>query len=263
MGYIEKWRSDRHEEVKSTFGDLALQSLIEINEQQTVEAIPGVWKPNVEKGTGLIACFNEQDAVSDENGAVVNGDIALQTDESVVAIDSSRYAMATAQPGSPYLLAIYNKEHEALTRYSHIANYDYNPDHIYIGKYKQTEDDAFLFQHTGDMKNGRHEAGRKHQSNAIIEVDIEAVRYELRPFASGSVNIVVFRDLTCDQETYSVGRMIVVEELDEDLVKLDFNKAFLPPCAFSPHFNCPMPPFSNRIKTELRAGEKNVIWNEK
>src|SRR5690606_3658700 len=105
-----------------------------------------------------------------------------------------------------------------------------------------------------------HRVGRSHQSSAIIEVEIKGQTYQLRPFASGQNDIIVFRDATSVTETYSVGRMVVVEKLNNGMVKLDFNKAFLPPCAFSPHFNCPMPPLSNRIETAIAAGEINVIW---
>ncbi|UFS57954.1 DUF1684 domain-containing protein [Subtercola endophyticus] len=42
-------------------------------------------------------------------------------------------------------------------------------------------------------------------------------------------------------------------------VTLDFNRAYLPPCAFSYHFNCPMPPAQNRLTVPITAGEKNVL----
>ncbi|MDQ1589073.1 MAG: uncharacterized protein QOJ77_2238, partial [Microbacteriaceae bacterium] len=40
---------------------------------------------------------------------------------------------------------------------------------------------------------------------------------------------------------------------------LDFNRAVLPPCAFSYAFNCPMPPKQNRFTVPIEAGEKNVL----
>ena len=39
-------------------------------------------------------------------------------------------------------------------------------------------------------------------------------------------------------------------------ITLDFNRAVLPPCAFSYAFNCPMPPKQNRFPVPIQAGEK-------
>jgi uncharacterized protein (DUF1684 family) len=40
-------------------------------------------------------------------------------------------------------------------------------------------------------------------------------------------------------------------------VVLDFNKAYTPPCAFTPHATCPLPPESNRVSAKIEAGERN------
>ena len=39
-------------------------------------------------------------------------------------------------------------------------------------------------------------------------------------------------------------------------VVLDFNRAYNPPCAFSPYATCPLPPAQNRLKLRVEAGEK-------
>ena len=39
-------------------------------------------------------------------------------------------------------------------------------------------------------------------------------------------------------------------------VVLDFNLAYNPPCVFSPHATCPLPPRQNRLELAVRAGEK-------
>ncbi|MEY9877371.1 uncharacterized protein (DUF1684 family) [Streptacidiphilus sp. MAP12-33] len=40
---------------------------------------------------------------------------------------------------------------------------------------------------------------------------------------------------------------------------LDFNRAFLPPCAFADHFLCPFPPPGNRLPLSVHAGERQVL----
>jgi uncharacterized protein (DUF1684 family) len=38
-------------------------------------------------------------------------------------------------------------------------------------------------------------------------------------------------------------------------VVLDFNKAYTPPCAFTPYATCPLPPSQNRLAVPIEAGE--------
>jgi uncharacterized protein (DUF1684 family) len=40
-------------------------------------------------------------------------------------------------------------------------------------------------------------------------------------------------------------------------VTLDFNKAYSPPCAFTPFATCPLPPKQNRLPVRIEAGEKH------
>ncbi len=67
-----------------------------------------------------------------------------------------------------------------------------------------------------------------------------------------------FSDETSGRETYGAGRYLVLDAPDEDgITHIDFNKAYNPPCAFSPYATCPLPPKQNHLDVEIRAGEKN------
>jgi hypothetical protein len=68
---------------------------------------------------------------------------------------------------------------------------------------------------------------------------------------------VMFADATSGRETYGAGRFMYVPMPKDGTVRLNFNKAYNPPCAFNEFATCPLPPFQNRL-TSLRvdAGEK-------
>jgi uncharacterized protein (DUF1684 family) len=53
-----------------------------------------------------------------------------------------------------------------------------------------------------------------------------------------------------------VGRFLFVAPNADGTITLDFNRAVLPPCAFSYAFNCPLPPKQNRFPFAIEAGEK-------
>jgi len=54
---------------------------------------------------------------------------------------------------------------------------------------------------------------------------------------------LVFRDLTSGVSTYAGGRFLRVPKPDaEGHLAVDFNRAYNPPCAFTPFATCPLPP---------------------
>jgi hypothetical protein len=66
---------------------------------------------------------------------------------------------------------------------------------------------------------------------------------------------VFFRDETTGKETYPVGRYLDPEKLADGRYLIDFNLAYNPACAYSEHYNCPIPPHDNRLPVAVRAGE--------
>jgi uncharacterized protein len=68
----------------------------------------------------------------------------------------------------------------------------------------------------------------------------------------------VFADATNRTETYGAGRFLYAEPPKAGHVVLDFNRAYNPPCAFSPYSTCPLPPKQNRLSIPIGAGEKRT-----
>ena len=84
----------------------------------------------------------------------------------------------------------------------------------------------------------------------------DGVRYELLPtHGTAAKPQFVLRDLTSKSQTYGASRFLYGEELTEDGLVLDFNKAFNPPCAFTVHAVCPLPPPENIMPIRIEAGE--------
>ncbi len=71
----------------------------------------------------------------------------------------------------------------------------------------------------------------------------------------------IFRDQTSGKETYGAGRFLYSDMPKDGKVTLDFNKAYNPPCAFTPYATCPLPPKSNRLAVRIEAGEKTYHFD--
>ena len=68
---------------------------------------------------------------------------------------------------------------------------------------------------------------------------------------------VVFGDRTNGDTTYGGGRFVYVAgDPNSDRVVIDFNRAYNPPCAFTPFATCPLPPKGNKLPFAVVAGEK-------
>jgi uncharacterized protein (DUF1684 family) len=66
----------------------------------------------------------------------------------------------------------------------------------------------------------------------------------------------LFADPSNEATTYPGGRFLVADTPHAGAVTLDFNRAYNPPCAFTPYATCPLPPEGNRLAHPIEAGER-------
>ena len=96
-------------------------------------------------------------------------------------------------------------------------------------------------------------------SHGTVVFMINDKEYRLDAIDGGNDELfVIFGDPTNEHETYPSGRYVYVKRPDEKgNTVIDFNKAYNPPCAFTPFATCPLPPKQNVLPVEIAAGEKN------
>ena len=71
---------------------------------------------------------------------------------------------------------------------------------------------------------------------------------------------VTLWDSTGVADTYQGGRYMRVPLADDDgWTTIDFNRAYNPPCVFTPHSVCSLPPRENRLALAVTAGEKRPV----
>jgi len=84
--------------------------------------------------------------------------------------------------------------------------------------------------------------------------------YRLDPIleAGSDELFLIFADSTNGRGTYGAGRFLYAAAPGPDSrLELDFNRAYNPPCAFTPFATCPLPPPQNRLALAVTAGEKD------
>ncbi|MET3732840.1 DUF1684 domain-containing protein [Moheibacter stercoris] len=87
---------------------------------------------------------------------------------------------------------------------------------------------------------------------------LELTLYQSEPLHEGYENslFLPFTDETNGDTSYGGGRYLDLETTDiqNNQIWIDFNKAYNPYCAYSKHYNCPIPPANNYLEIEIKAG---------
>ena len=92
-------------------------------------------------------------------------------------------------------------------------------------------------------------------SPGYVEFTLNGHPCRLDPVTEDDTLFFIFKDLTAGKETYPSGRFLNTPMPVNGEVTLDFNKAYNPPCAFTPYATCPLPPQQNILAIRVEAGE--------
>jgi uncharacterized protein len=101
----------------------------------------------------------------------------------------------------------------------------------------------------------------------ILEFSRAGKTFRMTPVIEDGELFLTFRDTTAGKTTYPAARFLYAGPVPARAatVALDFNKAYNPPCVFTPYATCPLPPPENRLSIPVEAGEKmyGAKWNSK
>lgn len=95
-------------------------------------------------------------------------------------------------------------------------------------------------------------------SPGVLVFELNGHEYRLTPTGSAAEGLfLVFGDATNGHGTYGGGRFLSTEPVGAiGTVVLDFNRAYNPPCVFTPYATCPLPGRANTLPIAIEAGEK-------
>jgi len=197
-------------------------------------------------------------SLDDDSGATIDGE--KKTD--AVLLDDSHATPTTIAFGSVNFIAIDRsgrkglrvRDGEAETRahFAGIERFPVDPGWRVIADWKPLDPPFQLATGTviGTIEN--YPAPGK----AVFER--EGQRFELYPVIEvpGDTQLfLIFADATSGKETYGAARFLYADMPRDGKIVLDFNKAYNPPCAFTPYATCPLAPPENRLALRVAAGE--------
>ena len=260
--HIDEWDSARLQRLKAPGGWVNLAGLFWLDEGTSSVGAAGTNDKVFPRGPEEIGVMmrsgdNVTFIPSGEINIKVDGEPVRETvrifgenrEGELLTVDSLGFFII--QRGERIGIRLRDYIHPRLDELQHIDRYP--PDQDWIIKARFTEPEEELTIMVPDVLGEINEE----KSPGILEFEFEGETRRLYPTGSKESLFIIFADDTNAFETYGGGRFLSGGGVDSDgFVYLDFNKAYNPPCAFSPWATCPLPPRENFLPFGITAGEK-------
>jgi uncharacterized protein (DUF1684 family) len=246
-----QWAEKREASVSAEHGVLALVATHWLAEGPgtRLDGLPGLWAAD---GDRVLLTADPADALLID-GVPVDGVRLLDTDRvpnPTVLFHEGRKLLPIVREGV-LALRVYDPSAENRRTFEGIERFSYDPGLVFTARYE-----PYVHGHVEQVLNadGR-ERGLALDGDLVFELgDAE---HRLAVTVEGDLFDVTFGDATNGPDTFGFRQIAAaIPKPGSSTTVLDFNRAQLPPCAFSDHFICPVPPVGNRLELAVSAGEK-------
>jgi uncharacterized protein (DUF1684 family) len=161
-------------------------------------------------------------------------------------------------------LANYVENHEVVTgdAKQYFSFYPVDPNYRVVANFKKANNfHWFAMETSGTIKKTFRVYGmlRFMLNDTLVSLNVYQSQSQMNTDEFQNHLFLPFTDLTSGDETYTAGRYIdlLIEDIVDNKVIIDFNKAYNPYCAYvSGKYNCPLPPRENELPVAIFAGEK-------
>jgi uncharacterized protein (DUF1684 family) len=261
---IQDWRHERVEHLRAPHGWLSLVGLDWLKDgKNTLGSAKGndivLAKAPAHLGTIVLDHGKASIVLDAKSGATIDGksiataELLDDSHDKPTTVAYGTVSFYLVQRGDKHGLRV--KDSEASTR-THFVGIDYFP--IDASWRIEAKWEAYKPPHEVEEPNILGQVDKVVVPGAaVFERDGKTYRLEPVIETPGDKNLfLVFGDKTNGHETYGASRMLYTDPPKDGKVVIDFNKAYNPPCAFTPYATCPLPTAQNRMKLRVTAGER-------
>ncbi len=263
---IEEWRRNREARLKADDGWLTVAGLFWLSDgdnkagtgEENIVQLPAASKQKtfgVFHREGAKTVFQPAAGVQATlNGQPVTGPVAMGSDENGAKPDllaSGDVTMFVIKRGERFAIRMRDKNSTMRREFTALHWYPVREDYRVEAKWVAYDKPKHIA-----IPNILNEVESQPSAGYAV-FQLQGKEFSLEPVVEGNELFYIFKDLTAGKETYPAGRFLYSEMPVNGKVLLDFNKAYNPPCAFTPYATCPLPPKQNRMQTRVEAGELN------
>ena len=208
-------------------------------EFRVYEGAPGTWAASDGKVVGAGLRKDARDAAADA--------VALAPGEH---LDIGRVRLRAMDREGSLALRVFDPETPGRTRLRGIHSFPPSAAWVVPGVFRAAAEGATRVVESVDGYE------REEPAAGTIALEIGGRPVELAVSGEGSGLSAVIADATSGVDSYRFRFLPIDAPAADGRVSVDFNRAYLPPCAFSEQYVCPLPPANNRLGVRVEAGER-------
>ncbi|MFM9863274.1 MAG: DUF1684 domain-containing protein [Micropepsaceae bacterium] len=260
----EKWRAAENAAwATNEFAILKIDDAIYLNEGQSAwldarkqKMLEYKWALGTPRGRHFVITYEDGKAIVGNNGKSETFPLDKMQRVNLAQGTDVRFALTQVNPGvSGLRVMVYNQGHPLAKNFAGLEHFAYNPDAVVEATFEASPSaEGVDFQTSRGWLKRINRVG--YASFTLMGTPVKLGMYsdEADPKQVKQLS-AFFLDELSGKETYGVGRYldIDVNGLPAALT-IDFNRAYNPNCARSPHYNCPYA--VEKLPLALRAGEK-------
>ncbi len=262
---IEEWQLQRMERLKSKNGWLNLAGLFWLEEgENSFGSDPSnkvVFPEKADAFCGTLILddgkvfmqVNDGVEIGIGNSLVTQADLIHDQAKNTTHLQQGDLAWNIIKRGERYGIRMRDYKHPRINQLAHIPSYPIQTSYVVEATLKPFDEPRTMVVAT--PVEGFTES---YECPGELHFKIKNEALVLYPFISGKSYFLVIADETTGMDTYGAGRFMYSMPDSTGRIILDFNKAYNPPCVFSPYATCPMPPRENFLPIAIEAGEKSV-----
>ena len=194
------------------------------------------------------------EALDPEARLDIQGESKREADLGPTTIGVGRYRVRLSYQNAPAVI-VFDPEKPKSATFAGPTYYPYDRRYRYVLPLaRESKADTVLIESTHSPPRPALRVGR-----FTLRVEGKPIRlaaYRLLEPGVGDEDLgLFFMDATNGKGSYHGGRYVDVTRQPNGRYLVDLNRAYNPSCAYSPHYNCPIPPPENRLKIALPVGE--------
>ncbi|MDQ3690506.1 MAG: DUF1684 domain-containing protein [Chloroflexota bacterium] len=258
---VEAWRAGRYAALRRDTGWLTLSGLGWLKSGANVLGTDSEADVVLPKGPGIVGTITVNDAGAHASGAFLHDgqpadDLRLVNDHQGEAtmLELGTLRLCLIERGGRLAVRTWDLESSARRVFDGIDHWPVGSEWRVDGRFEPTPGRTLRVP---DVLG----ADEAQSSPGDVAFEIDGVTHRLQALDGGDSGALwlVFADETNGQESYGGGRFLYTSAPDSDgQLAVDFNRAYNPPCVFSPYATCPLPWPANRLALRVEAGER--LW---